>query len=69
MKIYIIPSEIANQADKSFEELTDEEVLDLLKDKSIYDYDLFTNLKDFQDAWNDERMFSNFTSYMRVIND
>ena len=69
MKIYIIPASIVDDFDKKLEEMTDEEVIALLKEKDWFDYDLFTDLKQLEMAWNEECIFSPFTAYMRVIDD
>lgn len=70
MKIYIVHADLLEQFDKSFYEMTDEEVVALCESDTERQYhDCFESIEALSGAWNTEEVFSPYCSYMRVIND
>lgn len=64
MKLYCV-QEDAWDDDRSFYELTDEEI----KNFDRHYVQVYDNLESIVFAWNDGYLFSNDYSYMRIIND
>jgi len=70
MKIYICHIDLFEHTDKHFQDLTDEEVIQLCKDdESMELHDEFDSIEEMSAHWNSDEMFAPLDSYMRVIND
>lgn len=66
--IYIVNSDIFNENDKPFEEMTNEEII-ALSERDPLLVDIYDDIEHLADAWNCDDMFYPSNSYMRVIND
>lgn len=70
MKIIIVHIDLLEELEKNFDELTDQEVLDLCDtDKECNLHDVFYDMDGLASAWNCEEIFIPSHSYMRVINE
>jgi len=68
MKIYVISIDLLENADKSFSEMTDEEVVALCaKDMGMKDHDVYDSAEELAVNWNSEDIYYPSHSYMRVI--
>ena len=68
MKIYVISIELLENVDKSFSEMTDEEVVALCKkDTGMKDHDVYNSVQELAANWNSEEIYYPCHSYMRVI--
>jgi len=68
MKIYVVSIDLLEGTDKKFNELTDQEVIDLCaKDADGEYHDVFSDMTELSAHWNTEEIFYPSHSYMRVI--
>lgn len=64
--IYVVHID-AWEGDKSFYDLTDEEIEDMYNDDPMY-IDCYNSIEELAAAWNSDECFYPNMSYMRVIN-
>lgn len=68
MKIYVISVDLLDNVDKSFGEMTDEEVVALCKkDTGMKDHDVYESVEELAANWNSGEIYYPSHSYMRVI--
>ena len=70
MKIYIVHTDMLEDNGKHFDQLTDQEVIDLCeKDEDMVNHDVYESIEELSANWNTEEIFYPNMSYMRVINE
>lgn len=67
MKILIVHTDLLPD-DKHFNELTNDEVLQLCKQDNFLS-DIYESVEELAANWNTDEIFSPLNTYMRVIND
>lgn len=68
MRIYIISDDAEILEEKSFNEITNDEIVDMY-DAGSDSVDCYESVEELAAYWNSDEIFYPSSSYMRVIND
>lgn len=70
MKIYIVHEYLLDEIDKTFDKLTDEEVINICNNDTLNEWhDVYESVDELSAYWNTTELFYPSSSFMRVIND